>query len=204
MLFQPHTMMWSLWPDEPKPWPSLSRKSMTIATRAPVIMPSMATPNRISNQLTTRPPGEVTNAESPAPRTVAIPQLNESNERLDLERLLEDRDQDRRDRDDDDDALGQRDEEPAVELTADAPQVPGDPPDDRAGSDRERDRRSSASTRSCHRRDPGCTSSRRVGGRVRPGQLPACHRRLRHRHVGDARRPSAATRSAGARWRLTP
>ena len=51
---------------------------MTIATRAPVIMPSMATPKRISNQLTTRPPGEVTNAESPAPRTVAIPQLNES------------------------------------------------------------------------------------------------------------------------------
>jgi hypothetical protein len=51
---------------------------MTIATRAPVIMPSMATPKRISNQLTTRPPGEVTNAESPAPRTVAIPQLKES------------------------------------------------------------------------------------------------------------------------------
>ena len=51
---------------------------MTMATRAPVIMPSMATPKRISNQLTTRPPGEVTNAESPAPRTVAIPQLNES------------------------------------------------------------------------------------------------------------------------------
>ena len=57
---------------------------MTIATRAPVIMPSMATPKRISNQLTTRPPGDVTNAESPAPRTVAIPQLNESNERLDF------------------------------------------------------------------------------------------------------------------------
>ena len=52
---------------------------MTIATRAPVIMPSMATPKRISNQLTIRPPGEVTKAESPAPRTVAIPQLNESN-----------------------------------------------------------------------------------------------------------------------------
>ena len=33
---------------------------MTIATRAPVIIPSMATPNRISNQLTIRPPGEVT------------------------------------------------------------------------------------------------------------------------------------------------
>ena len=52
---------------------------MTIATRAPVIMPSMATPNRISNQPTTRPPGEVTKLESPWPRTVAIPQLNESN-----------------------------------------------------------------------------------------------------------------------------
>ena len=51
---------------------------MTIATRAPVIIPSMATPNRISNQLMSRPPGEVTNAESPWPRTVAIPQLNES------------------------------------------------------------------------------------------------------------------------------
>ena len=52
---------------------------MTIATRAPVIMPSMATPKRISNQPTTRPPGEVTNSASPAPSTVAIPQLNESN-----------------------------------------------------------------------------------------------------------------------------
>ena len=51
---------------------------MTMATRAPVIIPSMATPNRISSQLTMRPPGEVTKAESPAPRTVAIPQLNES------------------------------------------------------------------------------------------------------------------------------
>ena len=51
---------------------------MTIATRAPVIMPSMATPNRISNQLTMRPAVEVTNAESPWPSTVAMPQLNES------------------------------------------------------------------------------------------------------------------------------
>ena len=33
---------------------------MTIATSAPVIIPSMATPNRISNQPTTRPPGDVT------------------------------------------------------------------------------------------------------------------------------------------------
>ena len=38
---------------------------MTIATRAPVIMPSMATPNRISNQPMIRPPVDVTNAESP-------------------------------------------------------------------------------------------------------------------------------------------
>ena len=51
---------------------------MTIATRAPVIMPSMATPNRMSNQPMIRPAGDVTNAESPWPRTVAIPQLNES------------------------------------------------------------------------------------------------------------------------------
>ena len=52
---------------------------MTIATSAPVIIPSMATPNRISNQPTTRPPGEVTKSALPWPRTVAIPQLNESN-----------------------------------------------------------------------------------------------------------------------------
>ena len=51
---------------------------MTIATRAPVIMPSMATPNRISNHPMTRPPGDVTNPASPWPSTVAIPQLNES------------------------------------------------------------------------------------------------------------------------------
>ena len=52
---------------------------MTIATSAPVIIPSIATPNRISNQPIARPAGDVTNAESPWPRTVAIPQLNESN-----------------------------------------------------------------------------------------------------------------------------
>ena len=52
---------------------------MTMATSAPVIIPSIATPNRISNQPTTRPPGEVTKSALPWPRTVAIPQLNESN-----------------------------------------------------------------------------------------------------------------------------
>ena len=41
-------------------------------------MPSMATPNRMSNQPTTRPPGDVTNPALPCPRTVANPQLNES------------------------------------------------------------------------------------------------------------------------------
>ena len=51
---------------------------MTNATSAPVIIPSMATPNRISSQPTIRPPGEVTKPGSPWPRTVAIPQLNES------------------------------------------------------------------------------------------------------------------------------
>ena len=39
--------------------------------------------------------------------------------------------------DDDDDALGQREEEAAVELAADAPEVPRDAADDRAGQDRE-------------------------------------------------------------------
>ncbi len=38
---------------------------MTIATSAPVIVPSMATPNRMSNHPMSRPPGDVTNAESP-------------------------------------------------------------------------------------------------------------------------------------------
>jgi hypothetical protein len=35
VLFQPHTMMWSCGLDEPKPWPSLSRKSMTIGNQGP-------------------------------------------------------------------------------------------------------------------------------------------------------------------------
>ena len=35
---------------------------MTIATSAPVIMPSMATPNRMRNQPMSRPAGDVTNA----------------------------------------------------------------------------------------------------------------------------------------------
>ena len=51
---------------------------MTIATSAPVIIPSIATPNRMSNHEIARPAGDETNAESPWPRTVAIPQLNES------------------------------------------------------------------------------------------------------------------------------
>ena len=110
---------------------------MTMATRAPVIIPSMATPNRISSQLTIRPPGDVTKAESPAPRTVAIPQLNESNSdwnvrvgfssRVISTAAISDHE---------DDPLGQREEEPAVELTADATQVPRHAPDDRAGEDR--------------------------------------------------------------------
>ena len=52
---------------------------MSIATSAPVMSPSIATPNRISSHPTARPPGEVTNSASPWPRTVAKPQLNESN-----------------------------------------------------------------------------------------------------------------------------
>ena len=47
---------------------------MTNATRAPVIVPSSATPKRMSSQLTTQPPGEVMNDESPCPKTVVRPQ----------------------------------------------------------------------------------------------------------------------------------
>ena len=51
---------------------------MTMATSAPVMVPRMATPNRMSNQLTTGRPSDVTNAESPCPSTVEIPQWTES------------------------------------------------------------------------------------------------------------------------------
>ena len=74
MEFQPQMMMCSAYPAAPMPWPSLSRKSMTNATRAPVIVPSSATPKRMSSQLTIQPPGEVMNDESPWPKTVVRPQ----------------------------------------------------------------------------------------------------------------------------------
>ena len=47
---------------------------MTNATRAPVIVPSIATPKRMRSQLTSQPPGEVMYDESPWPKIVVIPQ----------------------------------------------------------------------------------------------------------------------------------
>ena len=47
---------------------------MTAATRAPVIVPSMATPKRMSSQLMTQPAGLLTNVESPWPKIVVTPQ----------------------------------------------------------------------------------------------------------------------------------
>src|SRR3954468_61633 len=76
--FQPQTTMWSRYPDPPNPWPSLSRKSMTSATSAPVIVPMIATPNRLKNQPTTQPTGLVTYDESPWPRIVWMPQFMEA------------------------------------------------------------------------------------------------------------------------------
>ena len=106
---------------------------MTIATRAPVIMPSMATPNRMSNQPMIRPAGDVTNAESPWPSTVAMPQLNESNTFSNVHGPLEHGDEDGRDDDEADDALGEGQEEAPVELTGDPLDVPADAADERRG-----------------------------------------------------------------------
>ena len=70
--FQPQMTMWPWNPAAPMPWPSLSKKSMTSATKAPVIVPSIATPKRMSSQLTSQPPGEVAKAESPCPKMVVM------------------------------------------------------------------------------------------------------------------------------------
>ena len=176
---------------------------MTMATRAPVIIPSMATPNRISSQLTMRPPGEVTKAESPAPRTVAIPQLNESNSdpgtsaafssSVISTAAISDHD---------DDPLGQRQEEAPVELAADAPQVPRHPADDRAGQDRgERHGRH----RSTIVPYPGGSTST-VGAPFDglDGRSRQCWWSGSGIVTSTSSASSARTRSAGARWRLTP
>ena len=110
---------------------------MTNATSAPVIIPSMATPNRISNQLMTRPPGEVTNAASPWPRTVAIPQLNESKIDSSVHGFSSSVISDGGDRHEHHDPLGQRQEEAPVELAAHATDVPRDAADQRAGEGRQ-------------------------------------------------------------------
>ena len=102
---------------------------MTIATRAPVIMPSMATPNRMSNHPTTRPPGDVTNAGVALAQHRRDPPVERVEDRLERPRLLEQRDDDRGDDDECDDPLGEGQEEPSVELTADATDVPGDAAD---------------------------------------------------------------------------
>ena len=94
--FQPHTTMWSLNPDAPKPWPSLSRKSMTIATRAPVIMPSMATPNRMSNQPTIRPAGRRHERRVALAQDRGDPPVERVEDGLERPRLLEQRDEDAR------------------------------------------------------------------------------------------------------------
>ena len=122
---------------------------MTIATRAPVIMPSMATPNRMSNQPTIRPPGEVTNAGVALAEDGGDPPVERVEDRLERPGLLEQRDEDRRDRGRSDDALGEGQEEAPVELTADPPDVPRDAADQRCREDGQA-RGSGASRRSCH------------------------------------------------------
>ena len=170
---------------------------MTSATSAPVIMPSMATPNRISNQPTTRPPGEVTKSALPCPRTVAIPQLNESNS--------------------DSIVFGFSSSVIRIAAMATVPRIP---------SPRVmKNRRSSCppTRRMCH-------ATRRMIGLVRIGTVrfgigPIVPHRPPSPPVADPDAPpyavggsvlasgsvtsttsasSAATRSAGVRWRLTP
>src|SRR5689334_861010 len=51
---------------------------MTSATSAPVIVPTIATPNRLKNQPTTQPTGLVTYDESPWPRIVWTPQFSDA------------------------------------------------------------------------------------------------------------------------------
>ena len=71
---------------------------MTNATRAPVIVPSIATPKRMSSQLTIQPPGEVMNDESPWPKIVVMAPVERRPEGVDGPRLLEQRDGEGRDR----------------------------------------------------------------------------------------------------------
>ena len=59
------------------------------------------------------------------------PPVERIEDRLERPRLLDQRDEDRRDEDEPDDALGEREEEAAVELTGYAPDVPGHAADDR-------------------------------------------------------------------------
>ena len=51
---------------------------MTMATRAPVIVASSATPKRMSSQFTIRPPGEADEGGIADAEHVESPQLNES------------------------------------------------------------------------------------------------------------------------------
>ena len=173
---------------------------MTIATRAPVIMPSMATPKRISNQLTIRPPGEVTNAESPWPEDGGDPPVERVEERF---------------------------ERPSG-FSSSVMRIAAidDEHDDALGRASRKKRRSSwpATRRRCHatRRMIGLARTGWASGRLasrpivpqpgpgarRPSARPGAGRlaaggRAPGRHVGDSA-SSAATRSAGARWRLTP
>ena len=116
---------------------------MTIATRAPVIMPSMATPNRISNQPMIAPAGRRDEGRVALAEHGRDPPVERVEDRLERPRLLDERDEHRGDEHERDDALGEREEEPPVELTADAPDVPRDAADERRDEDRQGQRRTS-------------------------------------------------------------
>ena len=70
---------------------------MTIATRAPVIMPSMATPNRISNQLDDAAGGRRDERRVALAEHRRDPPVERIEDRLERPRLLDQGDQDRGD-----------------------------------------------------------------------------------------------------------
>ena len=73
------------------------------------------------------------------------------------------------------DPLGQRQEEPSIQLTGDAPDVPGDATDERAGQ-RQRGkavgREPGHRVRSCHIRIGADTTHRQTGRRHGPASRP--------------------------------
>lgn len=104
---------------------------MTIATSAPVISPSIATPNRMSSQAMILPAVEVTKAEIALTEDGRDPPVERVEERFERPGLLDRRDQQRGQQDEGGHPLREGEEEPAIHLPADPLDVPRHAPDER-------------------------------------------------------------------------